>query len=101
MLKVNDDLLELSTTRVETSPAFIEASVEPHETAKKPGVYRLRVRIPPSGRPGNYQGDRQGKIMVTFDHPRIKSLELGIEFVVLRGSHERLSVSGRAKPGGS
>lgn len=101
MLKVNDNLLDLTTSSVETSPSFVEAHVTSYDPVKKPGLYRLRVHIPPSGHPGNYQGDRRGKIRLTFDHPRIKTLDLGIEFVVVKDSHRQISEFRSATPRGS
>ena len=101
LIKVNDADRELVTTHTETFPEFVEAKLEPHAAAGKPGLYRLKLRIPPDGRPGAYQGDRQGKITISFDHPRIKSLELPIEFVLVKSSYRRLSASHRVGSGGS
>ena len=100
-IKVNDAERELVATRIETFPKFVEATLEPQAAADKPGLYRLKLRIPPDGRPGAYQGDRQGKITISFDHPRLKSVELPIEFVLLKSSDRRLSASHHVGSGGS
>ena len=97
VIKVNDSLRQLGAARIETTPAFVKAKITPYEAAQKPGLYRLQVRIPADGQPGAYRGDREGKILLMFDHPRIESLELCIEFVVVKDAHRRLSSSARAR----
>ncbi|MEX2317684.1 MAG: hypothetical protein WD669_11070 [Pirellulales bacterium] len=82
-LRVNDDLPDLAVTDVVTAPEFIQASLEPYSESGTPGLYRLRVRIPADTPPAAYVGENLGKLTLTFDHPRIKSLELGVEFIVL------------------
>jgi hypothetical protein len=81
-VRVQDRDKDLRVTGVTTHPEFIKATLEPFPGANLPGMYRLRLQIPPGAKPGNYRNDNLGKIRLTFDHPRIDSLELGMSFVV-------------------
>jgi hypothetical protein len=102
LLKVTDEEPKLRVARIETVPAFVEVRVDPYGVgdatdvrgptdddtapARAAGLYRLHVRIPPRNVPAAYQGDNRGKISISFDHPRIKPLELGLDFVVLKSN---------------
>ncbi len=98
-VRVQDQLKDLKITAVETQPSFVEAHLEPFPGKNAAGMYRLRLRIPPDATPGNYRGENLGKVRLTFEHPRIDSLELGVSFVVPNEPPSRLrqlSMSGQS-----
>jgi hypothetical protein len=88
MLRVNDQEPQLDVTAITAEPAQVAARIEPFVTtetpASRPGLYRLIVHIDPHQKPAVYKGDRRGKLRITFAHPRIKLLDLGVEFVVVK-----------------
>ena len=95
-IKVNDNEPNLVVTNITAEPSFIGARLEPYSEAGNPGLYRLHVHIPPSDRPAAYRGEKQGKLTISFDHPRISKLDLGIDFIVKK-SFKR-GVDKRAAP---
>jgi hypothetical protein len=101
MIQVTDENPELGSIRIAAEPAFIEARVEPYDGGQKPGMYRLYVHIPPREDSAVYQGEDRGSLTISFDHPRIKPLQLGVEFVVLNSVRPRIGEVGnmvRQKP---
>jgi hypothetical protein len=83
ILRVNDDQPELKVTQITTEPALLEARLERYAESGASGIYRIFLHIRPSDVAAVYQGENRGKLSITFDHPRIKSLDLGVEFVAL------------------
>jgi hypothetical protein len=81
-IKVNDAEPKLYLTGISAEPAYIEAQLEP-SAENRSGSYDLHVRIPPTDRAAGYLGQNRGKLTISFDHPRIEQLNLGVEFVVL------------------
>jgi hypothetical protein len=81
-VRVQDRDTDLNVTSVTAEPGFVTASLEPFDREKAPGLYRLKLRIPPDAAPGYYRGESLGKLRLTFDHPRIDALDLALSFVV-------------------
>jgi hypothetical protein len=88
-IKINDPETELSVREIVAEPSYIEAHFEPFTEANAEGLYRLRVHIPPSDKAASFRGNKQGKLRLTFDHPRISELELGVDFIVLSSPQRR------------
>jgi hypothetical protein len=98
-VKVNDPEPQLGTVQIAAEPSFVEAHLEPYAGAGTAGLYRLTVRVPPSDVPSAYIGDDCGNITLLFDHPRIKKLKLGIEYIVLGSVQDRSQSNGVAAAG--
>jgi len=100
-VKVNDAETRLNVIDMTVSPSFVDVRLEPFSETERPGLYRLTVRIPPSEVPAAYVGDKRGKLLLLFDHPRIEQLDLGLEFIVkkpLRNGLERRTVTAVRTP---
>jgi hypothetical protein len=85
-IKVSDADPMLKVSEVTTIPNYIQAQLDALPDRGIPGMYRLHVRIPPGRRAASYLGQNRGKLAISFDHPRIEQLNLGVEFVVLTSS---------------
>lgn len=85
VLKVNDDLRTLSVRQVETRPAFLRVQMGPFQKGtEQHGLYRLNVEIrdAPSC---NYSGSELGLIRLKTDHPRLKTIDVRVDFSVVSG----------------
>ncbi|MEM7314125.1 MAG: DUF1573 domain-containing protein [Planctomycetota bacterium] len=79
--KVRDDEKSLKVTAIHTEPSFVEADFVPSSPEK--GLYRLTVRVPKDAPEGSHLDHNHGKLILEFDHPRIKDIELGLHFAVM------------------
>lgn len=85
MLKVNDDQRLLTVKEIETRPDFVRVRVAPFRNGSEQfGLYRLEVEIR-GARPCNYGGSELGLIRLKTDHPRLKTIEVRVDLLVVSG----------------
>jgi hypothetical protein len=85
IVKVRDDLPNLTVKKISTHPEFVNATLQPakvSETAS--GVYVLDIEIPKGAHPCDFIAKEKGSLQIKFDHPRIDSLRLALDFAVVR-----------------
>lgn len=84
VMKVRDPDPELRVREISHHPSFLDVKVTPYEgkagTAK--GLYHLDIQVPKASPVGRYQASEAGEIKIEFDHPRIPSLDLRVDFAV-------------------
>ncbi|MCA9169500.1 MAG: DUF1573 domain-containing protein [Planctomycetales bacterium] len=83
-LKVYDPDNELTLRNFDVSPDFIKVSLTPYTESPGKGLYFLDIEIPPDSPGCNFQGKNAQPLYLTFNHPRIKDLNLWLHFAVLR-----------------
>ena len=85
LLKVNDDCRLLTVKQVETRPDFLRAHVVPFRSGSEQyGLYRVEVEMRDAP-PCNFSGDQIGLIRLKTDHPRLKTIDLWVDFSVVSG----------------
>ncbi len=85
ILKVYDRDYQLNCTKLESTPDFLKLTVNsatPDGPSK--GVYYLDIEVPPGSPDCNFVRGAAGRLRLTFDHPRIASLELNLLMAVAR-----------------
>lgn len=81
-LKVRDPEGDLQIAALKVVPEFMKVSLVPSKSATVSGLYDLVVEIPPETEPCVHRVRDAGTIHFDFDHPRIKTLDLGVSFSV-------------------
>jgi hypothetical protein len=89
IVKVRDDEPGLKIENISTAPAFVVATLQPATVLGAKGLYHLDLEIPKGTRPCNFINEERGKVRIDFDHPRIDSLELSLEFAVVDSGPRR------------
>jgi hypothetical protein len=86
LLKVRDADVDLNIREIATTPSFIQARVEPHQTqsTKALGLYNLYIEVPENAPPFRLPPDRMAQLKIEFDHPRIRTLELPVDLIIMR-----------------
>jgi hypothetical protein len=86
LLKVRDSQVDLKIREIETTPDFIQVRVEPHQTKskKKLGLYNLYIEVPTDAPPFRLPPERMAQLRIEFDHPRIHSLQLPVDLIIMR-----------------
>lgn len=82
LVKVRDDLKELAATEIQTTPSFLQVTLQPHPGDPRKGLYDLQVVIPADAPVGQFLGSPQGEISVKTNHPRIPQIKLQARFAV-------------------
>lgn len=85
ILKVYDRDYELNCTKLESTPDFLKLTVHsatPDGPSK--GVYYLDIEVPAGSPDCNFVRGAAGRLRLTFDHPRISTLELNLLMAVAR-----------------
>lgn len=83
VMKLHDSQLELPVTKIVCDPEFVEAKITSYKpSGKEVGLYYLDVVVPPGIAPMARAETNPGTIHVDFDHPRVKDLDLKLEFIV-------------------
>jgi len=83
-IRVLDDNPTLHVRRISVSPDFLNVSVEPYtDEASAPGLYRLRLEIPPDAPAVAMLGVHLGEIEIETDHPKLPILKLNVSLAVV------------------
>jgi hypothetical protein len=75
---------QLTLARVEATPAFLAASLEPGVNAATSGRYLLKLEIPADAPVGSYAGEERGSVTLHFDDPEYPSVTFYPEFQITR-----------------
>ncbi len=88
LLKVRDPDVDLTVRHLSTTPGFLQARVERHESDsdRQLGLYYLYVEVPSDAPPFRLPPDRMAQLTIEFDHPRIDSLKLPVDLIITRKS---------------
>ncbi|HTN75620.1 MAG TPA: hypothetical protein VL096_10250, partial [Pirellulaceae bacterium] len=81
-LKVRDQDGDLRLAKINVRPSFVNVTLTPASVEGVTGLYDLVVEVPPDAEPCGYRGDAMGTIDFEFAHPRIKDLQLLVDFSV-------------------
>jgi hypothetical protein len=86
LLKVRDTDVDLKVRDCETTPDFLQVRIEPHitQSERKLGLYNLYIEVPADAPPFRLPPDRMAQLKIRFDHPRIDSLELPVDLIIMR-----------------
>ena len=79
LMKVRDEQTELPVATIETSPEFLKADI----TTVKDGLYVMKIEVPDHAPACAHSGVNMARIVVRFDHPRIKEILVPVEFIVV------------------
>ena len=84
LLRVRDDDLSLPIQSIESQPAFLKVSVQPHqeESLATPGLYDLVIEVPADAPACQYMGNPQGSLRITTSHPRIPEIKMQVMLAV-------------------
>lgn len=83
LLRVRDLEQELRLTDVDIKPDFLKVSLAPCRTESGAGLYTLDISVPADAPRCIYRGVQLGELKLTFDHPRIRELELRLGLAVM------------------
>lgn len=83
LVKIRDERRELGQPKLEISPDFLEARIEPHEGGEKSGLYDLHIELPRGTPACQYLSSPIGRLAIVTEHPRIGTVELKLSFAVL------------------
>lgn len=81
-VKLRDTDPELKVSNLVVEPQFVKVELKPHPNQQRAGLYDLTVEIPPETEPCAYRVGHEGRIHFEFDHPRVKKLDLKVDFSV-------------------
>ncbi len=81
-LKLRDEDGDLKVRDIKVNPEFVKVELRPNDKAERKGLYDLVVSIPPDTEPCAYRFGNEGTIHFEFDHPRVKKLDLKVDFSV-------------------
>lgn len=81
-VKVRDQQTEIPVRALKVTPGFVKVTLEPAPNASVAGLYDLTVEIPPDTEPCVHRVSDAGKIHFEFDHPRVTTLDLEVDFSV-------------------
>jgi hypothetical protein len=82
LVRVHDREPALQVASIDASPAFLGVSLEPYGDGSKEDLYSLQITVPEDAAEGVYRGASAGRILVSFDHPRVRQLELGVDLII-------------------
>jgi hypothetical protein len=83
-VKINDDRRQLSARRIETEPAFLQASFAPYRPgANRIGLYRIDLELPADAPSCAFTAPHRGWIRLRTDHPRLPLIELKVDFCIV------------------
>jgi len=86
VMKVSDDRRWLRIRQIETEPAFLHARLVPYASGPNgAGLYRLEVEIPGDAPACACTGPHRGQVRLRTDHPRLRTIELQVDFVLTDG----------------
>ena len=95
-MKVSDQRRRLTAERIETEPAFLHARLTPYAAGSRDvGLYRLEVEIPGDAPSCAYTGEHRGVVRLRTDHPRLRTIELQVDFVLAAGGGSPGNVAAR------
>ncbi|MCA9265946.1 MAG: DUF1573 domain-containing protein [Planctomycetales bacterium] len=83
LLKVRDTDRRLRLTGVRTDSQYVSVEVEQRPESESIGLYTLRVTVPKNAPLCDRMATRALPIVLEFDHPRIKQMELLLSFAVV------------------
>jgi hypothetical protein len=87
VVKVSDERRRLTAERIETEPPFLRARLLPYAGAPQDaGLYRLEVEIPDDAPACAHTGQHRGHVRLRTDHPRLRTIELLVDFVLTDGA---------------
>lgn len=81
-LKVRDVMPQLNVTDLRVTPSFLKVKLAPVTRANLSGSYELTIEIPEDTEPCTHRVQDAGRIHFAFDHPRVKKLDLEVDFSV-------------------
>ena len=86
VMKLSDKRRRLTAERIETEPAFLHARLAPYAGGPNDaGLYRLEVEIPGDAPSCAYTGEHRAVVRLRTDHPRLRVIELQVDFVLAAG----------------
>ena len=74
----------LELARVEATPSFLQAQLEPGVNVQTSGLHLLHFEIPPDAEEGSYAGITEGKVTLHFSDPEYPPLTFRPTFYVTR-----------------
>ena len=96
VMKVNDPCHRLTATHIETEPAFLQARLASYAGGPKDlGLYRLEVEIPGDAPSCAHTGEHRGVVRLRTDHPRLRVIELQVDFVLAADNEGAAPVAAR------
>lgn len=81
-VRVRDDDPRLNVQRIVVDPKFLQVKFTPSTNSATPDMYDLTIEVPRDAEPCGYRGDAMATMRIEFDHPRIKDLNLLVDFSV-------------------
>ncbi|MDY0166046.1 MAG: DUF1573 domain-containing protein [Thermoguttaceae bacterium] len=83
-LRVGVEPRELSVRNITVQPEFVQVRIAPLKPdAPQLGLYRIEVEVPGDSPMCNHLGVEAGSIRIETDHPRMRDIDLGLEFAVV------------------
>ncbi len=83
LMKVRDPEAELAVNRIRTTPEFLSVRVVPGAEAATKGLHYLELEVPPGAPRSDFLSGSPATILIEFEHPRIRQLELTAQFAVV------------------
>lgn len=91
VVKVHDDDPRLHVSDLQTTPSFVTVRLIPY--GRESGIdnlYQLEVSLPATAPETICWGEQLGTVHFEFDHPRIKELTLGLDFILHKSTRRHL-----------
>ena len=84
LLKLRDEDTSLPIQSIESQPAFLKVSVEPHQEDNQatPGLYDLVIEVPADAPACQYMGNPLGSLRIATGHPRVPEIKLQVMLAV-------------------
>jgi hypothetical protein len=95
-MKLSDERRRLGIQQIETEPAFLHARLVPYAGGPNgAGLYRLEVEIPGDAPACACTGPHRGQVRLRTDHPRLRTIDLQVDFVLTTESGAAAPVAAR------
>jgi hypothetical protein len=96
IVKLSDERRRLRVQQIETEPAFLHARLVPYAGGPNgAGLYRLEVEIPGDAPACAWTGPHRGQVRLRTDHPRLRTIELQVDFVLTTEGEAAAPVAAR------